>query len=70
MAQEARACAARGDYRRASELIVEAAGQFEHGSETSERLLTERETSHILASLGSACRHSFTRCVGFSGWLR
>ena len=69
LAQEARACAARGDYRRASELIVEAAGQFEHGSETSERLLTERETVHILASLGlhmSAFVHEVRGLLGLA----
>jgi signal transduction histidine kinase len=69
IAQEARACAARGDYQRASELIVEAAGQFEHGSETSERLLTERETVHVLASLGlhmSAFVHEVRGLLGLA----
>ncbi|MEO8350571.1 MAG: HAMP domain-containing sensor histidine kinase [Chthoniobacteraceae bacterium] len=69
MAHEARACAAKGDYRRASELIVEAAGQFEQGSDTSERLLTERETIHILASLGlhmSAFVHEVRGLLGLA----
>jgi signal transduction histidine kinase len=52
LAREAREFAASGDYNRASELITEAARTFAEGAGVSERLVTERETMQILASLG------------------
>jgi len=52
MAHQARAAAASGKYDDATKLITEAAQHFRESSETHNRLLTERATMHVLASLG------------------
>ena len=67
-AYQARSAAAIGDIPRATELIVEAAKQFQAGSETHERLMSERQTMQILASLGLQMTALYTKCEVFSGY--
>ena len=67
LATEARVLAAKGDFRGAELRIEQAAKEFSLGSESSERLITERSMLHILASVGtqmSAFVHEINAILG------
>lgn len=70
LAHEARSAAAAGDYRRATELIARAADEFRAGGEVHDRLITERQTMQVLASLGLQMTALVHEVRGLLGMLR